>query len=54
MCISPNKVVLGNRGAVEPFARTLPAKEGALVYVCTGTACQAPTSDVAAIAELLR
>jgi uncharacterized protein len=50
----PNKVVLGNRGAVEPFARTLPAKDGALVYVCTGTACQAPTSDVAAVAELLK
>ena len=49
----PNKVVLGNRGAVESFARTLPAKDSALVYVCTGTACQAPTSDVAAVAELL-
>ena len=41
----PNKVVLGNRGAVEEFARTLPAKDGAMVYLCTGNACQAPTSD---------
>jgi uncharacterized protein YyaL (SSP411 family) len=41
----PNKVVLGNNGAVEEFARTLPAKEGAVVYLCTGNACQTPTSD---------
>ena len=44
----PNKVVLGNRGAVEPFARTLPAKGGAVVYLCTGNACQPPTSDAGA------
>jgi uncharacterized protein YyaL (SSP411 family) len=50
----PNKVVLGNSGPVEPFARTLPEKEGALVYVCTGTACQAPTADFAKIKELLK
>jgi hypothetical protein len=49
----PNKVALGTRGAVEPFARTLPAKEGAVVYLCTGTACQPPTSDLATIRELL-
>ena len=41
----PNKVVLGNTGAVEPFARTLPAKDGPVVYLCTGKACQPPTSD---------
>ncbi len=41
----PNKVVLGNAGAVEPFARTLPAKDGPVVYVCTGNACQPPTED---------
>ena len=39
----PNKVVLGNTGAVEPFARTLPARDGPVVYLCTGTACQPPT-----------
>jgi uncharacterized protein YyaL (SSP411 family) len=41
----PNKVVLGNTGAVEPFARTLPAKGGVLAYVCSGTACQPPTAN---------
>jgi uncharacterized protein YyaL (SSP411 family) len=50
----PNKVVLGNAGAVEEFARTLPSKGSAVVYVCTGSACQAPTSDKGRIAELLR
>ena len=50
----PNKVVLGQAGPVEPFARTLPASDGPVVYLCTGTACQPPTSDPARIKELLR
>ena len=50
----PNKVVLGNAGAVEPFAKTLPAKGGAVVYMCTGIACQPPTKDAAKIKELLK
>jgi hypothetical protein len=41
----PNKVVLGNVGAVEEFAQTLPAKDGPLVYLCTGKSCQLPTGD---------
>jgi uncharacterized protein len=49
----PNKVVLGQTGSVEPFAKTLPAGEGPVVYLCTGTACQPPTSDGANIKELL-
>ena len=49
----PNKVVLGNTGPVEPFARTLPAQEGPVVYLCSGTACQPPTSDPAKIKALL-
>jgi hypothetical protein len=49
----PNKVVLGNAGPVEEFARTLPAKDGAVVYLCTGNACQAPTSDAAELKKLL-
>jgi uncharacterized protein YyaL (SSP411 family) len=49
----PNKVVLGNRGKVEPFAQTLPEKDGPLVYICTGTACQAPTRDLGMVRELL-
>jgi uncharacterized protein len=50
----PNKVVLGNTGPVESFARTLTAREGPAVYACSGTACQPPTSDPAKIKESLR
>ncbi len=50
----PNKVVLGTSGAVEPFAKTLPAKDGPVVYLCTGTACEAPTGDAGKIKELLK
>jgi uncharacterized protein YyaL (SSP411 family) len=50
----PNKIILGNTGAVEAFARTLPAKTGAVVYVCTGNACQPPTSDAGQLKDLLK
>jgi uncharacterized protein YyaL (SSP411 family) len=50
----PGKIILGNVGAVEEFARTLPAKDGAVVYLCTGSTCQPPTSDVATVKELLK
>ena len=50
----PNKVVLGNAGAVEPFAKTLPAKGGAMVYLCTGKACQPPTIDVDKIRQMMQ
>jgi hypothetical protein len=49
----PNKVVLGITGPVESFAKTLPAREGPVVYLCSGTACQPPTTDPAKIKELL-
>jgi uncharacterized protein YyaL (SSP411 family) len=49
----PNKVVLGTVGAVEPFAKTLPSKDGAVLYLCTGTACQPPTKDIAAIRKMM-
>ena len=49
----PNKIILGNSGAVEPFAQTLPPKAGATAYVCSGTACQPPTSDGAVLKALL-
>ncbi|MGO8764574.1 MAG: thioredoxin domain-containing protein [Limisphaerales bacterium] len=49
----PNKVVLANTGPVEEFARTLPAKGEAMVYICTGTSCQAPTSDAATVRKSL-
>src|SRR5437667_79678 len=49
----PNKVVLGNVGLVESFAKTLPTKGAPSVYLCTGTACQPPTNDTARIKEML-
>jgi uncharacterized protein YyaL (SSP411 family) len=50
----PNKVVLGNVGPVEAFAKTLLPKGGATAYVCSGTSCQPPTNDPAKVQELLR
>jgi uncharacterized protein YyaL (SSP411 family) len=50
----PNKIILGNVGAVEEFAKTLPAKNEAMVYLCTGNSCQSPTSDAAKVKELLK
>lgn len=50
----PNKVVLGNRGPVEPFAKTLPVKESSVVYLCTGTACQPPTGEAPKLSAMLR
>jgi uncharacterized protein YyaL (SSP411 family) len=49
----PNKIVLGNTGAVEPFAKTLAAKSEATAYVCTGNSCQAPTGDPATLRQQL-
>ena len=49
----PNKIVLGNTGAVEPFAKTLAAKTEATAYVCTGNACQPPTNEAVKLKELL-
>ena len=45
----PKKVVLGTSGNVEPFARTLSSGKESVAYVCTGTACQAPTRDAAGV-----
>jgi uncharacterized protein YyaL (SSP411 family) len=50
----PNKIVLGNLGEVEPFAKTLPVNPTALAYLCTGTACQPPTGDPAQLICRLR
>jgi len=49
----PDKIVLGNTGAVEEFARTLPAKDGPLVYLCTSQSCQPPTSDTTELRKML-
>ena len=50
----PNKIVLGNVGAVEEFSRTLPATDGPVVYLCTGRSCQPPTNQPAELRQLLR
>jgi uncharacterized protein YyaL (SSP411 family) len=51
----PHRLVLGTHGPVEPFARTLAAGDArAVAYVCTGTACQPPTSDPERLRDLLR
>jgi uncharacterized protein YyaL (SSP411 family) len=50
----PNKIVSGNTGAVEEFAKTLPAKNEATAYFCTGNSCQPPTSDPAKLNDLLK
>ena len=50
----PNKVILGHTGAVESFARGLPTSAtGPQVFLCTGTACQAPTGDPAKLKQML-
>ena len=51
----PNKVVLGSLGPVEPFAKSLPMKDGEpTAYICTGTACLPPTHDPEKLKSLLR
>jgi len=49
----PNKIVMGNSGAVEDFAKGLRAEKGTLVYVCTGTSCQQPTNDAETVKKLV-
>jgi uncharacterized protein len=51
---SPNKILLGNAGAVEPFARTLTAKNETTVFLCMGDACQPPTDDVGQLKAMLK
>ena len=50
----PNKIVLGNSGAVEEFSKSLPARGEATVYVCHGTSCQAPTDDIKTVRETIK
>jgi hypothetical protein len=49
----PNKVVLGVTGPVEAFAKTLPEEKVSAVYLCTGSACQPPTSNVLKLREMM-
>jgi hypothetical protein len=50
----PDKVVLANTGAVGEFERTLPLKNGPVVYLCTGNSCQSPTNAAAKVKEMLK
>ncbi len=50
----PNKVVLGNTGKVEAFARTLAGKDGPVVFLCTGSACLPPAGEPEKIKELMK
>ena len=49
----PNKVVLGVAGPVEEFAKTLPEEKESAVYLCTGSACQPPTSSALKLLEMM-
>ena len=49
----PNKIVMGNAGAVDDFSKTLPAKGEATVYVCHGNTCRPPTDDPISLVEAL-
>ena len=50
----PHRVILGNHGPVEEFARKLPENEEfTQAYCCTGTACQPPTRNNAKVREFL-
>ena len=51
----PHKVVLGNAGPVEAFAKTLPVhEEFTQAFCCSGTACQPPTRDREAVQRFLQ
>jgi uncharacterized protein len=50
----PNKIVMGNTGAVEDFSKTLPAKGEATAYICHGNTCRAPTDAPASLVEALK
>ncbi len=49
----PGKVVLGNRGAVESFARALPTKSVPAAYVCAGQTCKPPVTSPDELRRLL-
>jgi uncharacterized protein YyaL (SSP411 family) len=50
----PNRVILGNHGPVEAFARTLPVNEEyTRAFCCTGDACLPPTRDRKLVKEFL-
>lgn len=50
----PRKVLLGNAGPVEPVAKSLPARDRPVAYLCTGTACLPPAHRAEELQRLLR
>jgi uncharacterized protein YyaL (SSP411 family) len=50
----PNKIVMGNTGAVDDFSKTLPARGNATAYICHGNTCRAPTDAPASLVEALK
>jgi len=50
----PNKIVMGNAGAVDDFSKTLSAKGEATAYICRGNTCRPPTEDVKSLVEALK
>ncbi|MEY4385670.1 MAG: hypothetical protein RLY20_953 [Verrucomicrobiota bacterium] len=50
---APNKIVLGNRGPVEPFAAALPKEPSPAAYVCAGQSCKPATSSPRELRALL-
>ena len=49
----PNKIVLGNTGAVDEFSKTLPTRGEATAYICHGNTCQPPTDDAVTLRETI-
>ncbi|MDG1831983.1 MAG: hypothetical protein P8J63_02030, partial [Verrucomicrobiota bacterium] len=51
----PNRIVLGNTGPVEEFAKKLkPGKDGPEAFICSGRECKQPTHVVAEIQKYLQ
>jgi uncharacterized protein len=51
----PNKVVLGTEGALDPFVQSLGGEaKGATAFLCSGQACQEPSSDTSVVSDFLR
>ena len=51
----PNKVVLGTKGALDPFVQSLGHESDTVkAFLCTGHACQEPTSDAVSVSDFLQ
>ena len=49
----PFKVILGNQGLVDSFALETAKTNAPAAFICTGSTCQAPTSDPQVIRKFL-